>query len=368
MILFLPILAWAQVGLININIADVQELDKIPEVGIPTANKIIEYRTINGFFKTIEEIMKVSGIKEVTFLKMKDFITVGTVVGNNLSTASTTTQQTTTTTSTTTSSGSAHTGQAILSDYSEEKKFKVGAGRERLATVRTPIIFEASRNKIGGVENLYRWSFGDGTSALGVRVSHIYQFPGQYNVVLNAAVDRVEEATARTVVTVTEPRLRLAEINPALGYVEVANNSDVEQNLNNWTLRLVDGSFIYYLPLDTIIAPDSTIKIPLNTVGFNNQTSNQELVLVYPGVSEIGVDLVAQVKAEKILALQQQLQALRQQLAQAQNQSRIVSDSNRAPVAPTTVVSAETSGKKENVVILKQKPGWAERIKDVIFN
>jgi competence ComEA-like helix-hairpin-helix protein len=66
-----------QVGeLININTASVQELDKLPGIGPTTAQKIIDYRTQNGPFRTIEEIMYVSGIGATLFDEIKSFITI----------------------------------------------------------------------------------------------------------------------------------------------------------------------------------------------------------------------------------------------------------------------------------------------------
>jgi competence protein ComEA len=61
---------------ININTASAEELDKLPEIGPVKAKAIVDYRDANGKFETIEDIMKVSGIKEGTFAKIKDFIVV----------------------------------------------------------------------------------------------------------------------------------------------------------------------------------------------------------------------------------------------------------------------------------------------------
>jgi competence protein ComEA len=66
----------AQGNLININTADETELQKIRGVGKVIAGRIIEYRTNNGLFQSIEEIKKVKGIGDKTFEKMKDSITV----------------------------------------------------------------------------------------------------------------------------------------------------------------------------------------------------------------------------------------------------------------------------------------------------
>lgn len=63
--------------LININTATLTQLDTLPGVGPATAQKIIDYRTTNGPFATIEDILKVPGIGPATFDNMKNLITVG---------------------------------------------------------------------------------------------------------------------------------------------------------------------------------------------------------------------------------------------------------------------------------------------------
>jgi len=61
---------------ININTASLEELEKLPGIGPSKAQAIIDYRTNNGPFKSIEEIKNVKGIGEKTFEKLKDLITV----------------------------------------------------------------------------------------------------------------------------------------------------------------------------------------------------------------------------------------------------------------------------------------------------
>ena len=61
---------------ININTAEIAELEEIPGVGKSTAQKIIEYRKQNGKFKNIEDIKNVSGIGDSKFENMKDKICV----------------------------------------------------------------------------------------------------------------------------------------------------------------------------------------------------------------------------------------------------------------------------------------------------
>jgi competence protein ComEA len=63
-------------ALININTATQAELESLPRIGPAIAQRIIEYRTANGPFQTIEEIMNVKGIGPATFAQIKDLITV----------------------------------------------------------------------------------------------------------------------------------------------------------------------------------------------------------------------------------------------------------------------------------------------------
>ena len=63
-------------GVININTATLEQLESLPGIGPSTAQKIIDYRTDNGSFVAIEDIMNVSGIGETTFAEIKDLITV----------------------------------------------------------------------------------------------------------------------------------------------------------------------------------------------------------------------------------------------------------------------------------------------------
>lgn len=62
--------------LVNINSANVQELETLDGIGPSMANKIIEYRETNGYFSSIEDIKNVSGIGEAKFNKIKDNISI----------------------------------------------------------------------------------------------------------------------------------------------------------------------------------------------------------------------------------------------------------------------------------------------------
>lgn len=63
-------------ALININYATKEMLMELPGIGEAYALRIIEYRTTNGLFLTIEEIKNIPGIKNSVFNQIKDLITV----------------------------------------------------------------------------------------------------------------------------------------------------------------------------------------------------------------------------------------------------------------------------------------------------
>lgn len=61
---------------VNINRANKEKLMTLPGVGESTALKIIEYRTQNGDYKSIEDLKKVAGIGDSKFNNLKEYVTV----------------------------------------------------------------------------------------------------------------------------------------------------------------------------------------------------------------------------------------------------------------------------------------------------
>lgn len=65
-----------KLALVNINTADEKALDALPGIGPAKAKAIIDYRDSYGNFKTTQDIIKVSGIGQSTYEKLKDMISV----------------------------------------------------------------------------------------------------------------------------------------------------------------------------------------------------------------------------------------------------------------------------------------------------
>ena len=61
---------------ININTAPVETLEKLPNVGVKTAQEIIEHREKFGKFRKPEHLLWIRGISDVKFREMRSLITV----------------------------------------------------------------------------------------------------------------------------------------------------------------------------------------------------------------------------------------------------------------------------------------------------
>jgi competence protein ComEA len=61
---------------VSINTAGEEQLCTLKGIGPATAQRIISYREENGLFQTLEDLMRVKGIGQATFDKIKDMISL----------------------------------------------------------------------------------------------------------------------------------------------------------------------------------------------------------------------------------------------------------------------------------------------------
>ncbi|MEO8504217.1 MAG: helix-hairpin-helix domain-containing protein [Acidobacteriota bacterium] len=67
--------ALAAEGKVNINTASAQQLALLPHVGASVADRIVEHRTKNGLFKSVEDLGLVKGIGDKTLTMLKPYVT-----------------------------------------------------------------------------------------------------------------------------------------------------------------------------------------------------------------------------------------------------------------------------------------------------
>jgi len=75
--LYIPEVGKVEPQKIDINRAEVWLLKALPEIGETLAQRIVDYRQQNGWFRNTTDLLKVAGIKTTTYEQIKDLITVG---------------------------------------------------------------------------------------------------------------------------------------------------------------------------------------------------------------------------------------------------------------------------------------------------
>jgi competence protein ComEA len=61
---------------VNLNTATAAELESLPGVGPVLAERIVDYRTRNGGFRSVDELRKVEGVGDARYAQLKDLVTV----------------------------------------------------------------------------------------------------------------------------------------------------------------------------------------------------------------------------------------------------------------------------------------------------
>jgi len=62
---------------VDLNTASVEQLTTIPGIGRVTAERIVQWREQNGPFRRPEDLMKVKGIGDKSFDKLRPYVKVG---------------------------------------------------------------------------------------------------------------------------------------------------------------------------------------------------------------------------------------------------------------------------------------------------
>lgn len=81
--------AFAATDRVNINTANVSQLDNLPRIGPALSFRIVEHRDQNGPFKTTDDLKQVRGIGERTYELLTPFVAIDgeTTLSHKVSTA-----------------------------------------------------------------------------------------------------------------------------------------------------------------------------------------------------------------------------------------------------------------------------------------
>lgn len=234
-------------------------------------------------------------------------------------TADTTTTDTITTTSSSNTIFSAHYSSSPIIRLNQPVDVVVGAGRDRLGSVGSPLEFKAEVNFDYTRNSIFKWNFGDGTERVGDMLNHTYEYPGEYVVVLNVSTP-AGQAVARTNVKIIEPELGIVLVVPER--IEIKNNSKYEISL--FGRALVAGGKVFVFPQDTIIKAGQSISFSTKVTRLD-LTGRSGAYLAVVGTEVRPQEVMAKMeeqRLEKIASIRDEIAALNQRrLALLQRQT-----------------------------------------------
>jgi PKD repeat protein len=187
-----------------------------------------------------------------------------------------------------TSSTPSSTSGSTAPKYSTaSSQLEITAGGDRLTAPGSPINFQATikKNAVSANDGVkFSWSFGDGGVNAGALVNHMYRYPGDYVVVLNASAGNIFAVT-RLKVKVVEPKFSLVAGGD---FVQLNNDSDYEINLFNW--KIVSGGRGFVFQPDTIILPHSKIKLEKSLLTMKGEETGRTFLKNFLGVEVASID------------------------------------------------------------------------------
>lgn len=250
---------------ININTADQATLETLTGIGPSKAQAIIDYRTQNGPFATIEDIQNVSGIGPATYANIKDHITVQG--GNSAPPPPPPTPS---------PSGSSSSATPLPQSGNQSSAFTVDGGSDRVVIVDADVQFvaRAYSGKALNENVAFTWNFGDGSIAQGANVVHRFEYPGSYAVVLTGSEGGASASDSLTV-TAEEAKLALRVLSD--GGVEIENLAARDVDLTRWIIASNGQRFTF--PEHSLLLSKQSLRISPNTLHFFASDSTE---LRYP--------------------------------------------------------------------------------------
>ena len=265
--------------LININTANLEELDTLSGIGPSKAQAIIDYRTVTPF-QVIEDIMNVSGIGQITFDKIKDLIIVGEFIQEEGPVQNEPDEE-----ESSEISSSQSTSQPAINNPP-----LAYAGTDMTALINQEIIFDGSLSSDTNNDTLtYFWNFGDGATDTEQISKHTYLYPGQYIVSLQVSDGEFFDLDIITI-NIYNKSIIISEFLPNPEgkdqegeWIELFNQSNQIANLSNWQLDDQEGgSSPFIFSINSLIGPNQflVLRRPITKIALNND--NDQVRLIYP--------------------------------------------------------------------------------------
>ncbi len=275
--LFVTFIASAQEK-IDINTATIEELQIITGIGPVYAQRIIDNRP----FSSIDDLININGIGEKTLQKIKDQGLAYLPEDTSEPETSTTTpsNETNEISTPSTSPNNQPSNQAPIAK----------AGPDITALTNQEIFFDGTASSDPENDSLtYFWNFGDGATDNQATTTHIYQYPGEYLVVLEVDDGKLTN-TDFVKISIYSDNLIISEFIPnpegkdaENEWIEIYNQGEQTADLSNWQLDdMPDGSKPFTLPQNTLIFPKEFVVFQrlITKLALNND--EDQVRLIYP--------------------------------------------------------------------------------------
>jgi hypothetical protein len=252
---------------------------------------------------------------------------------------------------------SAHYSSIPISNKKIEASINLSAGRDRVGSVGSPMEFKADANFTYTRNGYFRWSFGDGTQQEGDVLSHTYEYPGDYVVVLNANFPE-GKGVSRTNVRIIDSQLVILAADPEK--IEIKNNS--AQEISAYGRGIFSGNQTYLFPQDTLIKAGQSVILSSKTTGVHPFSKN-EAHLITVGQTEIPKikTMIEEVKKEEIAKIEIQLAQLQSQLVYAYSAAQPKVDTSASASVEEVEIDKKVSATTS--LIAASSSGWWGTVK-----
>lgn len=253
------------------------------------------------------------------------------------------------------SGSSVHYNATSLSNKKPEAASIVSAGRDRLGTVGSPLEFRAETNFEYTGSTIFKWNFGNGSEGVGTVLNHVYEYPGEYTVVLNALLPE-GQAVSRFNVKIVEPDIAITAATPER--IELKNNSKHELSL--FGRVLVVGEKYFAFPQDTIIRAGQSISFSNKVTGLH-PTNLADASIFVVGDTE-RAKIAARIREEK----SRQIESIKREISILQNQLATMPRNPHSNLSQDTLESLEEVNElpeRNTQTAAAIKTGWFDTFK-----
>ena len=155
----------------------------------------------------------------------------------------------------------------VFADGGSDRTVIVGADTEFKARA-----YDEKRNIIDF--SRFHWNFGDGSTSDASTVSHRFDYPGRYIVVLDIPEEK-DSVSDQIIVTVESMKLELSLMPD--GGIAIENRAGRTLDLSGWSIHSMGRTF--KIPQHTLVLANSPLRIPQRTLGFS---TGSDVELAYP--------------------------------------------------------------------------------------